>query len=162
MGTIRILTGVVRQNWNRLASPSRCQDDYPDGFEFEWEAIYLILLFNYTVGSIPQVFLRRYSTSIPVLGAMEDLIAKIPLRSLFSKVRGLRVRVKKEEVIWCFFFLGLLFCLVRLFATPSSLWDLVPQPRIEPVPLAVKVRSPNRRTTREFPYLVILNSFVEI
>ena len=125
-------------------------------------ATYLILLLNYTVGSIPQVFLRRYSTSIPVLGAMEDLIAKIPLRSLFSKVRGLRVRFKKEEVIWFFFFLGLLFCLVRLFATPSSLWDLVPQPRIEPVPLAVKVQSPNSWTTREFPYGVILNSFVEI
>ena len=30
---------------------------------------------------------------------MEDLIAKIPLRFLCSKVRGLRVRFKKKEVI---------------------------------------------------------------
>ena len=56
----------------------------------------------------------------------------------------------------------MLFCLVCLFAIPSSLWDLVPQSRIEPVPLAVKVQSPNHRTMGEFPYLVILNSFVEI
>ena len=30
---------------------------------------------------------------------MEDLIAKIPLRSLCSKVRDLRVRFQKKEVI---------------------------------------------------------------
>ena len=78
--------------------------DYPDGFEFEWEATYFILLFNYIVISIPQFFMSRYSTSIPVLGAMEELIAKIPLRSLFSKVRGLRVKFKEKEVFEFYFF----------------------------------------------------------
>ena len=34
---------------------------------------------------------------------MEELIAKIPLRSLFSKVRGLRVKFKEKEVFEFYF-----------------------------------------------------------
>ena len=47
--------------------------------------------------------------------------------------------------------LCLFMCVVLFFlATLCGLWILVPQPGIEPGPLAVKAPSPNHWTTREF------------
>ena len=37
-----------------------------------------------------------------------------------------------------------------------SMWDLVPQPRIEPGPLALGVQSLSQQTTREVPNLLYL------
>ena len=38
-------------------------------------------------------------------------------------------------------------------AMPCGMWDLSPQPGIEPVPPAVGVQSPNHCTAREFPQI---------
>ena len=40
-------------------------------------------------------------------------------------------------------------------ATLYSLWNLIPQPGIEPGPAAVRVWSPNHWTAREFHLLII-------
>ena len=46
---------------------------------------------------------------------------------------------------------GGFFCFVFFWPLRAACGILVPQPGIEPGPLAVKVRSPNHWTTREFP-----------
>ena len=55
--------------------------------------------------------------------------------------------------VFCFLF----FFLQGFWPHRMACRILVPQPGIEPMPPAVEVRSPNHRTTREFPYVIMLN-----